>query len=848
MAKRHNFFDRELPTVEDMAQAVGLVDTVVRERWQDTRSWGIVRANDYPQNFAVPVSAANPAPNNPWNIGEFQVIFDTNAGQISVGAGSTQATNPAIVGGVAYDVNSNRIYIPQDSVYDPSGVDPLGNAKSSGNINLPLPGFNTYYLWLEYLETPDSTYSDVGKDGVIHYPRILDGYRLVLTTTVTAPNGDGVSIFLAKIVWAVAFPGTLTITSGSADQGANGNLITAVPATVAGEPNRVYSLVRDKSVEVLLNIANDKPLTYADNERHTLHDHVNATGSVAPTPNNPHGLGIDDIPGGTAEPKATTALSETLAQGIVDLNLNNNSPASASSACALSIQQSTLQPVNLLVNDIQGSGINSAVQANWIRVGKFSSGQSAYVQGKRMVFLYPTLASSDHASDASIDPSVAGSGDAYVGFSNQAGFQDPTGTYLIFGEYAVVGGVDVLLVRKTQFLNYPTDFSVDPSIPSAHNRIDLGRVYWNGSNIFRDELMDEQINPVPLRSIGLVGPGQLSTELKSDPNTGAISRKVVDNLVGNSQFQFGKVASQFPSWTIYDAAGTGFLPNANITQVNSGSLASLVTGGPGALTGVKFQVIGAQTTGDTRFYSTLDRVLRPNAYYAISFEYNADPGWNTRVRVGVNGDNTGGSTSQITTGSPAGSPMDWNIIADGTWHRGSLIVQTIPTVSPANTNYLELRLDASVSGSSATNLYITNVQVQEGEWVSGFSVNRGIPSGATILWDMNSTCPPGFTENTSARQKFIVGADGTNVAVGASGGTDFNPASGSLSTGPGTAHHHTIPTVDENVTFTGSNQITVFDTTGVSPHSPFPTSSESSHTHPLDSTLPYYGFKLCRAL
>jgi hypothetical protein len=843
-----------LPVVQDFLTADELQAAAMTDRWKDARSWGIVRRNDFMAALNIPVSPTRTVPNLPWSILEFPIVFDTERGEISIGAGSTKTGPNRVTGGVAYDVNGERIAIEEDAtatiVANPDGNSPV----FTGNIDIPLtltgttggcavnPSvLGTYYVWIEYAEDADSTYVDVAKDGTVHYPKILDGWRIRLTGTPIAPSGDGVSIFLAKVVWSVSFPGTLSTFDGEVSQEGNGNLLSTIPTAIAGEPKRVYSLIRDRQVEIQIDSTEDRTQKYANGMRLSLHEHINAVGSAEPTPNNPHGLTLNDIPGGTSEPKATILAQEGLSHGIVDRALSNNSPVIQTSAIQTNIENSTLQPSGLDANALIGTGVNSALQRAWVRVKALGPNQSVFVAGTRLKRLYPTLRNSDLSFDPSIDPNDPDSGDGWVGFSTAPGNIDPPGTYRIFGQLGNVGGTDVLLLRKVLL-----DDLTDTSPPLGLDEIEICLVYWGGvsdANLYFDQLKNDDKTTVEKRSAGLVGPGQISTDAKMHPNIGLLSREVFANLIGNSAFQFDKPnpSGQFPGWQSYISGP--LLPNTNITQVTHTLDSTLVTGGPGALTGVKLDIVGGQTTGTTKLYAEIDRKLKPNAYYGISFWYKADSSaWNCRVRVGINANNTGSNASVITTGSPIGLPLDLLVVADNAWHRASFVVQTKNdgSVSPANDYYLEFRFDAPnptefPTGSAAVPFYLTNVQVTEGEWIPGYMGSHYVPSGAIILWDRTNTCPPGFEEITSASGKFLVGANAF-VAPAASGGPNFNP-SGSLLTSTNGTHTHDLTYTPDNAQ-NGVGESTVNT----------PTESAGGHSHSIAAALPYYGIKLCRAL
>ena len=116
--ERLDFFNRMLPVMQDFLTSEDSAWHATRARWQDRASWGIVRRNSFMAPLVVPVSPTANVPNNPWDIAEFPIVFDTEAGQLSIGAGSSSASNPAKTGGVAYNVNGERIAIEDDAVFD----------------------------------------------------------------------------------------------------------------------------------------------------------------------------------------------------------------------------------------------------------------------------------------------------------------------------------------------------------------------------------------------------------------------------------------------------------------------------------------------------------------------------------------------------------------------------------------------------------------------------------------------------------------------------------------------------------------------------------------------------------
>ncbi len=726
---KFNWQNQHLPEVEDFNDEQAFQADGVARRLMDTHSWGIVKASAYPTGAsAIPVSALNATPNQNPAIGEFDIVFDTDLGRLNIGAGSNPAT--PYTGGVAYDKNGNRIYIDTDKTFSFSTDIPEGKA-SSGNIGMPLsttgtsggcdtnvsvPG--TYYLWAEFLETNDPTYPKVTRLGVTTYPHIQDGYKFVLTTTETAPNGDGVSIFLAKIVWAGAWPGVLTLSGDTEVSDGLGNSISSVPTASATEPHRVYFLKRQQSVEILPTEA-DRPATYAYGKRMNLRDHVSAVGGTSPTPNNPHGTTLKDIPGGTTEPKATMNQRQSLAKGIVDPTIPQNSPASQSTVLAMAIESSNLTPSGVSASQTTGTGIaqDNTAQEAWVRFKNTGTYGSAYVDGIRYTTLYPRLElTSDHAADSS--PT-----DGWVGFSAT----DVQGTYAVYGSPGVIDGADVLFLRKVLVDGTANAISADiPDIDLTDGglytagydllgpRLLLGYCYWNGTNqLYSDYIQDNQSAPVDKRSLGLVGPQQVSTEAKAESERGTLGVHNPGNLLLNSNFLLGKTgATTFPGWV---GSLGAYTTDANVIQTTYLSTPSLSTEGPKTVTGLKVTPSAVAGPNTAHLYGTL-AALKPNTYYCLSVWYKTGKtAWNSRVRLDISNK----SASVLSGGS-----QDVLIVNDGNWHRASVVVKTSDSVLvvPALTTlyyYLDVLL-SSGSAVAADDITFTDFQVTEGEWLTAY--------------------------------------------------------------------------------------------------------------------------------
>lgn len=773
-----NYQNEQLPGTEDLNQAQTDIDNAVRKRFSDQRPWGIVHANPWPSGLVVPVSGINPAPNLIDQISEFTLSFDTQLGIVNVGAGSVSTGIPRKIGGVAYDLNSERIAILNDAAFNFSTATPQG-VGNSGNLQVPLtlsgtsggypantPVYGIYYLWIQYLEINDPNYPVVvgPPSNAKTYPHMLDGYQIVVTGTPIAPQGDGLSIFLGKVVWGIQFPEILTITAGTASS-ANGNSISTIPL-VTGDPGRNYSLIRSQGVDAIID-PNNPTSNYAPNQEQSARDHFNALGHGTVSSSNPHGIALIDIPGATAEPKAVSNQAVSLAQGIIDTTINSstgapnvpqNSPAFPSTALKPSAGGGTLSPANLdtfaLSQQGQGSaGISSNPQAAWVRISQLLTGQYAYVQGNQLAQVYPSLRqTSDHLGDSSINSNPT-SGDGWVGFSN-SGTVDPTGFYRIFGSYATLSSGNSVLLLQKQFL------STFPTIPAEYpGNLTLATVYWDGTQLTQTPVDVLGSAPNDLRSLGLIGPQQISTKGKGDANNGMLANEGFSNLVANSNYVVGTAGV-----TELNKGGS-YVINAGAPLTASGD-PTMAQAPVGAITGRIWTINAGSSAalGDSFIFHQLGQ-MRPGKPYSISIYYKTTSNFNARLQIALFGANTASAASLMTLdGSTTLSPVDLVVLNDGLWHRASFIVQTLPGLNPAtNSWFLGFVLSQGAAGTQAASLSMTNLQVTEGEWTTGYSAGVLVPHGFSVFSDVLSTCPPGWVENTNLRGTVPMGWQPTDT-------------------------------------------------------------------------------------
>jgi hypothetical protein len=765
--------DTQLPDTEDLNQAQTDKEFAIRKRITDLASWGVLHSNAYPAGLVVPVSSQNPAPNAIADVGEFTLTFDTNLGTLSVGKGSQSTGIPYNLGGVGYDLNGQRVAIPTDLQWGSTASS--AGLKSSGNLLIPLtlsgstPALGTYYAWIQYLLVNDPNYPVViynNGSPITTYPHMLDGYQILLTSTPAAPLGDGLSLFLGKIVWAAAFPEVLVVTQGvKTAESENGNLVSTVPQ-VSGDPGRMYFGVRSHNVEVVLDPANPTA-TYGSNLLMTLFDHCNALGTGTLGPNNPHRIGAADIAGLGAEPIAVSNQSNSLAKGITDLSLNSsgmpnisqNSPAALSLALKPSMGAGTLTPAGLdttaLANQGAGSsGISQGVQAAWVRIGWLQANMMAYVLGVGLSQVYPTVRqTADHLGDSSIVGSLPTSGDGWVGFSN-SGTIDTAGVYRIFGSQAPLsGGGSVLLLQKQLLPGWP---AVIPT--EAVGNLTVALVYWDGTNLWQTPQAVNGSQPTDLRSLGLVGNQQLSTVAKGSADNGILSQQAFSNLVANPAYAIAVSATAGVSEV---QMGSGAFVQSGASQTASTD-PTMAAPPVGAITDRVWTINpGAAGALSASYVFHALAGLRPDSSYGISFYYKAASTFNGRFRVGMaDGANISPDSLMSLDGVTALAPVDINVLNDGNWHRASIVVKSLATVNPNNgvqSKFLEFVFEQGSGASLASTFAMTNIQVTQGEWVPGYQAGGRIPTGMSMFTDVLTTCPPGSVENTNLRGTFPIG-------------------------------------------------------------------------------------------
>lgn len=209
-----------------------------------------------------------------------------NEFDIIVGTNNTPST-PSITirTGVAYDVNGERIYVPDETTSwdssapshttdDGSGT-LVSTPRSTGSLNVTLTTNTNNYIWIDYLQTTDDSVFTLHKlfNTKIFYKR-TDGYKISVTTVNTPPSVSSLKL------------GNVDLTGGG-----------VVSVSTIAKSGRVLGGISHYRVKIHTVLADksDKTVTYTPDQEIFVDDHVRAIGTGVVGPNNPHGISPTDI-------------------------------------------------------------------------------------------------------------------------------------------------------------------------------------------------------------------------------------------------------------------------------------------------------------------------------------------------------------------------------------------------------------------------------------------------------------------------------------------------------------------------------------------------------------------------
>ena len=178
--KRYEFFNAQRPNVEDMNLLGSSANENIREAIGLHLTAGIIRAaesltlGELQKKIQFPTFTQNAG-----DTGKLDILLAV--GYIVVGL--NRKGYPAII-------QANETW----QTGDPN--------KSTGNYAIPFPGDGTYYIWLDYYEITDTSFSRTNKYGVPFNPVKDDGYQIVIDTagSTIPPASNPDAIYLGEVV------------------------------------------------------------------------------------------------------------------------------------------------------------------------------------------------------------------------------------------------------------------------------------------------------------------------------------------------------------------------------------------------------------------------------------------------------------------------------------------------------------------------------------------------------------------------------------------------------------------------------------------------------------------------
>lgn len=532
------------------------------------------------------------------------------------------------------------------------------------------------------------------KEGLIYAPHRIDGYKIItaeLSGLTVGSQASGTPVLNADTT--AIYIGRYDLIGGPPATG-----VTNVFMSDALRPRKLFLTSSETGAKV--DVANKTP-NYADQQVVSAQEHVSALGTGTVTPVNPHGMTITDL--GVSLPDLTTALKETMEDGIIDLLLDRNTPIPA--------------------GEVLESAITAPTQLTFTN---FIPGRHVmYIQGERFVSLTSLV----------------------LTFSTE-----PAGTYVIFAQKST--GTVALLGRQLL------------TSPLAVNQLAICTVFWTGVLLRKEEFRDSsavlpagggvETPPVPIdrRSFGLIGTPQVSSQAMSDPTKGFFSNEIFTNRAFNPNFE-----DRWGSPSPFLVVSTAFVNPTTATFLTQSAphgwdFFDVVTNlglNVGTIGAAGFQVIDGTVDSDPTFgirvsgpkvnsalrlkfasgtASQLDvkvrgRVagLKPNTTYVVSAWIKVtavgNPGGsvNTSINIMTAFRNNTGGFPNTQLSSYQELPFVNNLTPPA-WQRVSALVKTNSSASVLDDNRIEFRFIAQSTLFAFTNadIYMTDISVTEGEW------------------------------------------------------------------------------------------------------------------------------------
>jgi microcystin-dependent protein len=378
-------------------------------------------------------------------------------------------------------------------------ADGLGSFVSTPQSTLtqlvPVTDATTNYIWVGYLHAIDSSVFSLHKATSARlYPRGIDGYDIIVTTSASVPifNGNANYLLVGTVV-------------------TSGGLVTVIDQSTV-----VHAKTKLRRVGIKID-SSVPPATYSDGQSKFLDDHINALGQgPGPTVNNPHNMTVEDL---------------GVAFGDVDLvghRKNHHSKGIVGSSVTTT---SSLFPRT--DNSTPVGGDIAMVFAK-----QLTSGEELVLEGFRKTNITPVL----------LAPlGSAAAGDTYVSF----GPSDTAGQYAIFvklvGNNAVLDKRTPVSVSSNEFLIAIVDwdglqFTGGGGVPNVTSD---ERIFGQTSSkdLQKNSVITEKINALAVTTAKIdsaaVTNAKMAVDSVSTPNIQALA--VTEPKLDNSSVSAAKI-------------------------------------------------------------------------------------------------------------------------------------------------------------------------------------------------------------------------------------------------------------------------------------------------------------------
>jgi len=459
--KRYSFFNAQRVNVEDMNFINMNSNENIREAIGLHLTSGIIRAaesltlGELQKKIQFPTFTQNAS-----DTGKLDILL--TAGYIIVGLNKK---------GYPVIIQANETW----QTADPN--------KSSGNYAIPFSGDGTYYIWMDYYETTDTSVSRTNKYAIPFNPLKDDGYIIVVDTAgpTIPPSSNPDAIYLGEVVVAggIVDPGQFDQTTSIAFAG-----------------------IKPQNIFVEIDESNKTPV-YEDGKTVGLDEHINAIGEYPVSPDNPHGIHPNDI-------KAIDAIK-----------FSQNGPSSS--------DKINLMKNGLLSLNDQDQKISSSPTPEIINVPptQWYVELPAPLTGWNFVYngrVYSYDAGELHNVD-SVDNKVK------VYFTPGS---DAEGWYLIYADIANPGD-EFLTLQKTFYAGVPFYNN------ESETRILFGWVFWKNTSP-TIQLQTNERNTSPINGTKIFPTpslGSFNDERFTNANVKRYSTQVGKNIFPNGGFKYG---------------------------------------------------------------------------------------------------------------------------------------------------------------------------------------------------------------------------------------------------------------------------------------------------------------------